>query len=58
VPKSNWANTIADGPLEAYQVGCGVTFTFGGLRIDPSTAQVRDMDLVTIPGLYAPLGKL
>jgi tricarballylate dehydrogenase len=53
VPKSNWANTIEDGPFEAYQVGCGITFTFGGLRIDPRTAQVRDTDLVPMPGLYA-----
>ena len=53
VPKTNWANTIENGPFEAYQVGCGITFTFGGLRIDPSTAQVRDVDDHNIPGLYA-----
>lgn len=53
VPKSNWANTISDGPYEAYQVGCGVTFTFGGLRIDPDRGQVLDNDLLPIPGLFA-----
>ena len=53
VPKSNWANTIDEGPFEAYQVGCGITFTFGGLRIDPDSAQVLDNDLAPIPGLYA-----
>ncbi len=53
VPKSNWANTIDAGPFEAYQVGCGVTFTFGGLRIDPDRAQVLDNDLAPIPGLFA-----
>lgn len=53
VPKSNWANTIDEGPFEAYQVGCGVTFTFGGLRIDPDSAQVLDNDLCPIPGLFA-----
>ncbi|MBY6069333.1 FAD-dependent tricarballylate dehydrogenase TcuA [Leisingera aquaemixtae] len=53
VPKSNWANTIAEGPFEAYQVGCGITFTFGGLRIDPDSAQVLDNDLAPIPGLFA-----
>lgn len=53
VPKSNWANTIDTPPYEAYQVGCGITFTFGGLRIDPNTAQVFDTDLVPIDGLYA-----
>ncbi|HEV7384872.1 MAG TPA: FAD-binding protein, partial [Phenylobacterium sp.] len=30
----------------------GITFTFGGLRIDPN-AQVLDVDLAPIPGLYA-----
>ncbi len=53
IPKSNWANTIDEAPFEAYQVGCGVTFTFGGLRIDPDTAQVLDTDLAPISGLYA-----
>ncbi|MEH6633035.1 MAG: FAD-dependent tricarballylate dehydrogenase TcuA [Halopseudomonas aestusnigri] len=53
VKKSNWANTIDQGPFEAYQVGCGVTFTFGGLRIDPTSGQVLDTDLEPIKGLYA-----
>jgi tricarballylate dehydrogenase len=52
IAKSNWANTIEDAPFEAYQVGCGITFTFGGLRIDPE-ARVMDQDLRPIPGLYA-----
>lgn len=53
VNKSNWANTLDKGPFEAYQVGCGVTFTFGGLRIDPAAGAVLDEDLTPIPGLYA-----
>jgi tricarballylate dehydrogenase len=53
VNKSNWANTIDEPPFEAYQVGCGVTFTFGGLRINPDSGQVFDTDLAPIPGLYA-----
>ncbi len=53
VPKSNWANTIDEPPFEAYQVGCGITFTFGGLRVNPASGQVLDMDLSPIPGLYA-----
>jgi tricarballylate dehydrogenase len=53
VPKSNWANTIDQPPFEAYQVGCGITFTFGGLRVDAKTAQVMDTDLRPMPGLYA-----
>ena len=52
VPKSNWANPIEDAPFEAYQVGCGITFTFGGLRID-ADARVMDQDLRPVPGLYA-----
>lgn len=52
VNKSNWANTIDQGPFEAYAVTCGVTFTFGGLRID-TNAQVLDTELEVIPGLYA-----
>ncbi len=52
VPKSNWANTIDEGPFEAYAVTCGVTFTFGGLKID-NDGQVVDTDGHIIPGLYA-----
>ena len=53
INKSNWANTIDEGPFEAYQVGCGITFTFGGLRINPDSAQVLDNNLDPIPGLFA-----
>jgi tricarballylate dehydrogenase len=53
VAKTNWANTIDQDPFEAYQVGCGITFTFGGLRIDPDSGQVLDNDLLPIPGLFA-----
>jgi tricarballylate dehydrogenase len=52
VPKSNWANTIDEGPFEAYCVTCGITFTFGGLRIN-TNGEVQDTDEKTIPGLYA-----
>ena len=40
-------------PFEAYHVACGITFTFGGLRIEARTGQVVDLDLQPIPGLYA-----
>jgi tricarballylate dehydrogenase len=53
INKSNWANTIEEPPFEAYQVGCGVSFTFGGVRIDPDSGQVIDGDMNPIPGLYA-----
>lgn len=52
VPKSNWANTLSAPPFEAYAVTCGITFTFGGLRVD-TAAQVLDTDLRPIPGLFA-----
>lgn len=52
IPKSNWANRIDEPPFEAYAVTCGVTFTFGGVKIDPD-ARVIDTDGHPIPGLYA-----
>jgi tricarballylate dehydrogenase len=52
VPKSNWANVIDTPPFEAYAVTCGITFTFGGLRIN-TDAQVLNTDGEPIPGLYA-----
>ncbi|MEM7120944.1 MAG: FAD-dependent tricarballylate dehydrogenase TcuA [Pseudomonadota bacterium] len=52
IRKSNWANTIDEPPFEAYAVTCGITFTFGGLRIDRK-ARVLDKDLEPIPGLHA-----
>jgi tricarballylate dehydrogenase len=52
IPKSNWANTVDQGPFEAYAVTCGLTFTFGGLKIDTS-ARVMDTDGAPIPGLFA-----
>jgi tricarballylate dehydrogenase len=50
--KSNWANTIDTPPFEAYAVTCGITFTFGGLRIDDAGA-VINTDGLPIRGLYA-----
>jgi tricarballylate dehydrogenase len=52
VPKSNWANTLDRGPFHAFAVTCGITYTFGGLRITPD-ARVLDTGLNPIPGLYA-----
>lgn len=52
VPKTNWANRLDTPPYEAYAITCGVTFTFGGLRIDEE-GQVLDADGGIIPGLYA-----
>jgi tricarballylate dehydrogenase len=52
LPKSNWANPIDTPPFEAFAVTCGITFTFGGLRVD-DRASVLDDDEKPIPGLYA-----
>ncbi len=51
--KSNWANPLDTPPYEAYGVTCGITFTFGGLRINHETGQVLDLGYDPIPGLYA-----
>ena len=51
-PKSNWANPLDTPPFEAYAVTCGITFTFGGLRVEPQSGQVLDVNLRPIPGLY------
>lgn len=52
VNKTNWANTIDTPPFEAFAVTCGITFTFGGLKVD-TAAQVIDTDGRVIPGLCA-----
>ena len=51
-PKSNWAQRLDTPPYTAYATTCGITFTFGGLRIDKESAQVLDAHLQKIPGLY------
>ena len=51
VPKSNWAQTLDTPPFEAYAVTCGITFTFGGLRVD-TRGRVLDTGERPIPGLY------
>ncbi len=52
VEKTNWANRIDRAPFRAYAVTCGITFTYGGLAIDPR-ARVLDEAGEPIPGLYA-----
>ena len=51
-PKSNWALTIDSPPYTVYPVTCGITFTFGGIKID-TEAKVVDTEGNHIPGLYA-----
>ena len=52
INKSNWALTIDQAPFEAYAVTCGVTFTFGGVKVN-NEGNVEDTAGKPIPGLYA-----
>jgi tricarballylate dehydrogenase len=51
IPKSNWAVALENPPFEAYAVTCGVTFTFGGLKVTNET-QVLDTSNRPIAGLF------
>ena len=51
---ASWALPLEQGPFLAVKVSCGVTFTFGGLAVNPETAQV--MSAVTgkgVPRVFA-----
>ncbi|MFD2415899.1 FAD-dependent tricarballylate dehydrogenase TcuA [Amycolatopsis pigmentata] len=52
VARSNWAVKLDTPPYTAYEVTCGITFTFGGVKID-NHGQVVDVNGNTIPGLFA-----
>lgn len=51
-PKSNWALPIDSPPFVAYPVCCGITFTYGGLKID-TEGRVIDNTGRVMPNLYA-----
>ena len=51
-PKTNWALPVDSPPYMGFAVTCGITFTFGGLKID-SEGRVQDTEDAPIPGLYA-----
>lgn len=51
-PKSNWALTIDQPPYLGFVTTTGVTFTFGGLKINLK-AEVQDTTDSSIPGLFA-----
>ncbi|KAI5208494.1 hypothetical protein E4T39_01197 [Aureobasidium subglaciale] len=53
LPKSNWALPVEQGPFTAVRVTSGITFSFGGLAIAPSTANVVRNDGSCIDGLFA-----
>ncbi len=52
IEKTNWAMPLEKPPYEAYCTTCGVTFTFGGVRID-TDGRVLDTAQKPIAGLYA-----
>lgn len=51
-PKSNWAQPLDAPPFVAYPVTGGITFTFGGVKID-ERARVIGTTWAAIPGLFA-----
>ena len=51
-PKSNWARRLDTPPFTAYPVTGGITFTFGGVRVN-ERAQILSTSFTPIPGLYA-----
>jgi len=50
--KTNWATKLEKPPYYAYSATGGITFTFGGLRVDEN-AQVIGTDWRPITGLFA-----
>lgn len=52
LPKSNWAQKIDTPPFRAYPVTGGITFSFGGLKVN-DRAQVFATNWEPLPGLYA-----
>ena len=52
LPKSNWAQAIDTPPFKAYPVTGGITFTYGGLKVDGTGAVLREGGSA-ISGLYA-----
>jgi len=52
VNKSNWANPVDEGLFRVYPITCGVTVSFGGVRIN-TKAEVLDVIDKPVKGLYA-----
>jgi len=50
--KTNWATRLDEPPFHAYAATVGITFTFGGIRINTEAA-VLDYLEHPIPGLFA-----
>jgi tricarballylate dehydrogenase len=52
IDKTNWAQPLDTPPYVGYAVTTGITFTFGGLKIDDA-GRVIDCEQRPIPGLFA-----
>ena len=52
LPKSHWAQKIDTPPFRAYPVTGGITFTYGGLKVNED-GNVMRQDATPIAGLYA-----
>ena len=50
--KTNWALRLDEPPYVAYSATGGITFTFGGVKVD-DRARVIGTDWRPIPGLFA-----
>jgi tricarballylate dehydrogenase len=51
-PKSSFAQSIDRAPFYAYTVTGGMTFTFGGIKIN-ANAEVLSQTAKVVPGVYA-----
>lgn len=52
IEKTNWSQEIVDAPFYAFEITCGITFTFGGLKVN-TKGQVINRQDKPIEGLYA-----
>lgn len=51
-PKTNWALPIEKGPFYAFPVTCGITFSFGALKVNP-IGEVLNEKEQPLNGLFA-----
>jgi tricarballylate dehydrogenase len=51
-PKSNWALPLDTPPFYGFAVTCGITFTFGGVRVDGEGRVLNELG-EPLPSLYA-----
>jgi tricarballylate dehydrogenase len=52
LPKSNWANRLDTPPFRAYPVTGGITFTYGGVKVNRGGAVLNEKE-EPIAGLFA-----